>query len=442
MLYMPTTTNTSRPRMHRAVALAWLVACTAGLANAQVADAPAETTTASEEEALAALIGDAEETAAPAAFEPSLSLYGWSEFGAQRAWGGLNTTGLVGTDGMTFVTRTNLYIDAYPAPDARVLTELRFGLFPDGALDDDQKLIRTSASDLGSPYGGFGRLKWSGIVLERAQADWTPRDDFNVRAGLFLTPYGIWNVDHGAPTRITLTAPLFITLGLLPERQLGLEVFGTFAPLPWTIGYHLYVGNGRTWGSNDPTDDKAFGGRIFARTRQPIAFTLGASAYTGTYHRIDTAITLRPDGIDRVETTKIAMAEHALAFDVSADVGALRLRSEVLLRWVIYEDGKREVAGPGVFSSDAMHVGAYLMAAYQLPWWSLEPLAMIEWVRFPNIIAEDAVLPSVGLNIYFAPTMTLRVQYTYAHLYDSTGPERDLPQGYNHFFAARFIASY
>jgi len=399
--------------------------------------------------ALADLMESAEVAAVPEGFEPNLHLYGWSELGLQRAWGGLSSTGLVGADGATFLSRTNLYIDAYPAPNARVLTEIRLGLFPDGARDLNYNPINTTVTDLNSPYGGLALTKWSGIVLERAHADWTPSDAFNLRGGLFLTPYGIWNVDHGAPTRITLSPPAFISFGLLPERQLGVEAFGTFAVLPWTLGYHLYVSNGRTFSAtarnsvaNDPTDNKAVGGRFFARTRRPYPMTFGVSGYTGYYDAFSSQLTIRPDRVESVSTHIVEMREHAVAADVSVDLGKLRLRSEGVLRWVYYGQGRRELAGVSAYTADMLQFGAYLMAAYELPWYRIEPLAMIEVMRVPTILGEGALVYTFGLNFYLSPTMTIRTQYFYAQMVDFSGPPRDLVQSYNHFLNARFIASF
>ena len=45
------------------------------------------------------------------------------------------------------------------------------------------------------------------IILERAYIQWSKLDWLGVRVGQFLTPYGIWNVDHGTPTLITMFRP-------------------------------------------------------------------------------------------------------------------------------------------------------------------------------------------------------------------------------------------
>ncbi len=430
--------------LHEAVAR-----LTADMDAMQTERAQASDHEAIDDAALSVLIEDAETTAMAEGFEPDLHLYGWSEFGLQKAWGGLNETGLIGSDDVAFVTRTNLYIDATPAQNMRVLTEVRFGQFPNGARDQAYGYVDTTTTDLSSPYGGLATLEWSGILLERAHADWTPSDTFNLRAGLFLTPYGIWNVDHGAPTRITLTAPTFMSFGLLPERQLGVEMFGTTPSLPWTLGYHLYVSSGRNIsatsrhpGSSDTEGNKAIGGRVFARTRQPYPLTLGMSAFAGTFHVVNRQLTIRADRIESVKRELVDMTEYALTFDASADLGPLRLRSELVLHWVYYEDGKREHAGPSAFNADTLHVGAYIMAAYQLPWGGIEPFTMMEVMRMPTILGEGGVIPAAGINIYLSSHMTLRTQYSYVHLFDFSGTQRDLPQSYNHFLSARFIAAF
>ena len=54
---------------------------------------------------------------------------------------------------------------------------------------------------------GSDTVSWGSIILERAYIQWSKLDWLGVRVGQFLTPYGIWNVDHGTPTLITMFRP-------------------------------------------------------------------------------------------------------------------------------------------------------------------------------------------------------------------------------------------
>jgi hypothetical protein len=145
--------------------------------------------------------------------------------------------------------------------------------------------------------------------------------------------------------------------------------------LPWTLGYHLHVSNGRTVGQVDLTDNKAVGGRLFASTRDPFPIKLGLSGYWGTSE----------DGNHTVtggRTTTWAFTEYAVGADLSMDLGALRIRSELVINWTEYKEGKHATL-LGLMMADTMRLGTYLVVAYRLPWLGLEPLAMIEWLRYP-----------------------------------------------------------
>lgn len=380
--------------------------------------------------------------------EPAVRVYGFADVGLQRSWGTIAEIIPGGTTKTTFVLgNVNLYFDANPIPDWRFLTEVRLGLFPHGATarvaQGAAPAIDNTVGDDGSPNGGFTNIQWNGVLLERAHIDWTPRDELGLRAGWFLTPYGIWNVDHGTPTRIMVEAPLFITAEALPQRQLGLEAFGRFHALPWTIGYHLYVSNGRQPGQLDFSDQKAIGSRVWFQTRRPIPMTFGLSGYTGRYESVQKVIGLRPGGGFAVsENESIAFSDYAAAVDASLDIGELRLRAEGVSRWKFFEDGKRTSYLPGSFDADQNTFGAYLLAAYRLPWYGLEPLVQTEIFRFSLPLGEYALRPSIGLNIYFDPAVVLRFSYTYSRLFDIEGPERTLSFNYLHSLAARLSIAF
>ena len=398
-----------------------------------------------EQAALASLLADAQEESTPdASSEPQLRLYGFADVGLQRMWADPELADFAPeSNKTTFVLgNVNVYIDASPSKDVRFLAEVRFGLFPNGAQSRPKggynlgEVIDTSVSDPSAANLGFTNMRWAGVFPQRAHIDWTPSDLFNVRAGLFLTPYGIWNVDHGTPTRIMVSEPLFLAVQLIPSQLLGVEMFGTVQALPWTIGYHLHVSNGRTVGQLDFSDSKAVGGRIFVSTRNPFGLKLGLSGFVG-----DSQDVLGAAGNRRMV---MALTEHAISGDLSLDIGALRIRTEVVTSWTYYEDGKRAKV-IGLPLADSMRMGAYLLVAYQLPWYGIEPLLLCEFLRIPVPrvlpVGEGVVMPAVGLNVYFTESTMLRTQVAVAHGFDFTDHPIE-SKGFVYQFVSRLITAF
>ena len=394
--------------------------------------------------ALAELMSEAQEEAEAPSEDSFLRFYGFADVGIQRLWADKVISEISPeTDKLTFVLgNVNFYFDANPSEDFRFLAELRFGLFPDGAVARPKDgwgigpPTDTSVSDPSAANAFFTSLRWAGVVPERAHIDWTPSDVFNLRSGLFLTPYGIFNVDHGTPTRIMVSEPLFISSQLFPSRLIGLEAFGTLQFLPWTIGYHLHVSNGRTLSQVDFSDDKAIGGRLFISTRHPFVFKLGVSGYLGNSEEVEIELAMRD--------TVFELDEYCVSADLSIDVGKLRIRSEVVVNWVEFEEGRRRV-WLGIPLADVMHMGAYVVFAYELPWYRIEPLIMTEIIRAPVPrylpIGEGMIMPAVGVNVYFTDMTMLRTQVSIAHGFDlSSDPVT--PEGFLYQAVARLITAF
>jgi hypothetical protein len=396
------------------------------------------------DESLAAYITDADRDADHVSDESRLRIYGFADVGVQRLWADKSINEISPeTNKLTFVLgNVNVYFDANPSKDFRFLAEIRFGLFPDGSAPRPKGgwsfggATDTNVSDPSAANAFFTSVRWAGVSPERVHIDWTPSDAFNLRAGLFLTPYGIFNVDHGTPTRIMVSEPLFISSQLFPSQLIGVEAFGAFQFLPWTLGYHLHISNGRTLGQVDFSDSKAIGGRLFLSTRNPIPVKLGISVYAGDSEDVETSLSVR--------TTNFSFKEYALSGDVSIDVGSLRIRSEVVVNWSYFDDGHRRVWG-GTPLADVMHLGAYVVCAYQLPWYRIEPLIMAEFLRVPVPrlipIGEGLIVPSVGVNVYFTDTTMVRTQMSIAHGFDFlSNPVH--PDGFLYQAVARLITAF
>lgn len=393
--------------------------------------------------------GANDERAAELAEAPPFRLYGFADVGLQRAWGSLYDLGLGVTNETTFVLgNVNLFFDFQPEPVWRFLTEVRLTMFPGGSptLDfnsGELSHIEPSVIDASSPNSGFGVTRWSGIVLERAQIEWTPRDELNLRAGLFLTPYGIWNVDHGSPARIMIWEPAFITVGLMTERQIGVELFGRTHLLPWELGYSLYVSNGQ--GASevvDHDDDKAVGGRVVLSRTLPNPIQIGASFFHGSSEKVMQDLGVRPDGSFGLVRTMTERAYTTVAgADFSLDLGGFRLRTEALARWLVFQEGLRRLVF-GVPAADTFSVGGYVLGAYRFEGSWLEPFAVFEIVRIPLRVLEGVVLPGAGLNLHFTPAASLRFQYSYVRTVEFEGAPGGREALSLHSVASRLVLAF
>ncbi len=342
--------------------------------------------------------------------EPRLRFYGFMEVGGRAWW--TKTADDSGSAPPGFLLgNVNLYVDAQPAKTVRALTEVRLTPYPHRTLAPGSGFNTTDTTvyDESSATAG-NRVQWGGVVLERAQLEWNPRNEFRLTAGYFLTPYGIWNVDHGSPTLISSAMPLFFALEFFPTRQLGVQAAGLVFAGQWELGYHAYLSNGRSQAAVDYSKGKLVGGRVFATLDGPARVTLGASGA----HENDAEAELEISGFLPVtadETNRVQYLSGAV--DLSVDYQALRLRAEYVNRRTTYEDGERPEFGPGVYYADRFQWVTYGLAAYRLPRTIVEPYLYFE---AGNVATGPTYYqPSAGVNLYLRSAVRLKSQYLFIH---------------------------
>lgn len=405
------------------------------------------------EQEVAAVEQETESSAAVA--PPSLHIYGFAEVGLQKTWLGAQAAlnQVTPTTAPTFMLgNLNLYIDAQPGESWSALAELRFTNLPHGSefiCEKDTPCLRTTTEiyDFTNPGGGWNKIRWGGIVIERAHLQWRHSDLLTVRAGLFLTPFGIWNIDHGSPTLISLMLPEFEANELFPLRQVGVELLGSVLREPWQFGYFAYLSNGRTPGDVDYTTDKMVGGRVFARHTGRHHWMVGLSGLTGRYSDVQRVRSDTFVGGTSVRKELVAFREWAAGADLSLDVGALRVRTELAARTVEYERDKRDAffnLRGGIKSADRLEWDAYTLAAYHLPFWGLEPFLYFEVYRFPTPLSEGLMSPSVGLNVHFTAYAQLKVQYLRGIFLDelSDPTNRSARREDFHLFGSRLVLAF
>jgi len=355
-----------------------------------------------------------------------LSVYGFADFTYSHAFG---DQGFVGSPYSTFaVGNLNLYLGAELGQGFRSLAEIRFMYIPHGT----QGLTSTSRVDTSVPdYADASRpVRWGGIEIERAWIERTFHELLTLRVGQWLTPYGIWNVDHGSPVIIGVNRPYVIGESLFPERQTGIEAYGAFYLNATQFGYHLTLSNGR--GPIDAYQDldrnKAVGGRLFVKNDSALGVvTVGLSGYKGKY--TDRSKAYRTDeGGHLVVDDPITLEydEVGFAADVKWEKAGFLFQSEAMLQDVAYVDGGRPpdpglTGGPPGLVPDFRRLGFYALSGYRIPDWNLMPFLSGEYYRLGiHAIVPDAAALSMGLNYRPSPQVVLKAQLK--HIYFPTLP--------------------
>jgi hypothetical protein len=349
--------------------------------------------------------------------ERLLRIYGFADIGAKH----ISKSGNAYYDAQMpspftfFLGRLNLYFDSQPDPDFRFLAETRFTLYPNGNLgvnSNTGEVIRTSTatSDTSGP-NPYASVKWGGVILERVTLDWKRYDFFSVRVGMFLSPFGIYNVDHGTPTLISLLQPNYISAAWIPERQLGVQIFGSAFIDNWELGYAATAANGRSDGNFDIDDSKGFGGRLLVKRKGELRLQLGASGIYQPYRRDHEQFGLGADGQPTYQQTRVVDAKYlTVGADLSLDYRGLRIRSEFIYHKRDYSSGKHEpsLMTPGAYAPDLRGSDLFLVIAHR--WWKLEPFVHSELFLIAPINTENpkTFVGVLGLNLYLRSNVILK----------------------------------
>ena len=225
-------------------------------------------------------------------FEPTFKIYGFFDLNLYYHHGEKEDLayGLM-PDHLSFVVnRLNLYFSSQMSETLGALAEIRFTALPLGfeksfediLFDTPYERIDTRVID---PFTSE-EVRLGSIAIERVHLTWKPLDALGVIAGRFLTPYGIWNVDHGSPVRLSVLPPYYMVRELIPSAQTGVQFFGRVFPFTSTyLDYAVNLSNNRGPAGPvyDMEDNKALGLRLkgtFEETDFTVA--LGSYLYYGT----------------------------------------------------------------------------------------------------------------------------------------------------------------
>jgi hypothetical protein len=312
----------------------------------------------------------------------------------------------------------NLYMSKHLADRWSLLGEVRFMYLPNGGLNpaDNTRRLYTVVNDTTEVQRP---VRYGGITLERVHTDVEIHQWLALRFGVWLTPYGIWNIDHGAPTVIGIRRPYIVGEVLFPERQTGVLASGSEFVGPFRLSYALGVSNGR--GPLDEQRDldanKAITARAEVEWRGAATVKLGGSYYRGRY--TDTAVPTYDLGRgEAVSEILDQYDEQSFGADLQLDWEGVALRAEFARNERLYGKGVRQMTASGGLAPDQRRSGAYALLGYQTGFFGVMPYVeyqnyligdQLDLIEIRHIIAYHA-----GLNIRAWPRITWKAEYVRA----------------------------
>jgi hypothetical protein len=345
----------------------------------------------------------------------------------------------VNTKPQFLLQHLHLYFLSRMTDSLRFLTEIQFTYLPNGteiSFDSGTEVWNTAVSD---PYSQ-NELRLGGVVIHRAWFKWEPTQFFGIKAGCYLTPYGIWHVDHGSPVRLSILPPFennTITPAAirgkkpLPDSQLGIVVFGRLFPYKnLFFDYAFTVSNGRGPADTviDYDSNKGLGLQLkLTYSRPNVEIAAGGYGYFGEYSERKNSPSETGDGTYGA-SSEIAenFKEYVLETDLSVVLYGVRVQAEYIVNLTKYEKGGRPLetaVGGNAFQPDFTGNYVYGLVGYQLPLDRLlkdMPITVYFGSEFdmPRDYMEDFknFILWFGVNFKPSPYVTLKVEASRTHL--------------------------
>lgn len=310
----------------------------------------------------------------------------------------------------------NLFMDHQLSDSFRYMAEVRFSTLPHGSVTVVGTEISKQQNTVMDPTT-LKSNRWGSITIVRAYLEYKPMDYFAVRIGRFLTPYGIWNVDHATPVIIAGHTPNTMMIGLIPETQTGISIYGHVYPFAKIrLDYGLTLSNGRGPFDEilDLDNNKGLGFRVRFGWDGDYKFLIGTYLYMGDYTDSKYQLTSMEPVEFREEKTEW-YSEKAAAFDLLFELKGLRLQGEYVISSRVYHDQKR---GSNFFTQtplpDYYSQGLYVLVAYQLPFEQVDLRPYLMFDRFDLYDFSDDWEQDIltgGINWRFNPHVVLKIEY-------------------------------
>ena len=351
----------------------------------------------------------------------SLKLYGFGDVGYRQMLVPKDSPWLVylNRHPSLFVGHLNFYFDSQLAERWRALAEVRFTYLPQGGWRTSDG-VASHADTRKADYLDFTRdHPVGGLMIERAFIEYNAFSFLSVQAGQFLTPYGIWNVDHGSPVIIGVSPPYIVGARLLPDSQVGLLAHGKVGLVDdLELGYAVGLSNGRTdlIAYEDLDDNKAITGRLSLTYRGFGELTFGSTVYAGTTTDNTRAIYFEGSSPKSREDVHYQVEERSLALDLRLIKGDLQLQAEGIVNDRKFKEQGRPQLNAGL-APDRRNAGGYALVGYRTPLAGIMPYVKGEYSPDPSLqdigVDDNVVLFTGGLNFRPVPRVVLKGEYTY-----------------------------
>lgn len=226
-----------------------------------------------------------------------------------------------------------------------------------------------------NPANDTVRKSQGTLFVEQMYIEYHPATNWDVRAGRFLTPAGIWSIYHYPPYVPTQTSPLFYKV-IFPEVSDGILLRNSFTLFDSALDTHLFVANGSgNPGSTDRNQNKAVGVR--ANLGIINGLSLGASFYGEK---------------DNQDIRRSSYGAHLFY-----GYGNFRLQTEFAFRHNNTSGGINDRS-------------LYAQLSYDIKGWELA--ARADWYDKNDKVSKDARYRYTGaLNYHFAHNVVGKIEY-------------------------------
>lgn len=385
-----------------------------------------------------------------------MNIYGFFQMNFVKTWFEKDSMlGAYALENSSFNSNFNLFFSSQMTETLSFLGELAFFFSPHGEIKSFEvsgasgtvfERIDARVADPINPSSTGISFFDGGLSIERIHLTYSPKDWLNILVGRFLTPYGIWNIDHCAPLFLTAHLPYLQINRLVPLSQTGLQIYGKF--FPWERVYFDYAltlsnGQGPTESVFDLNENKGLGARLHLKLDfEKLTISGGTYAYHDKVTTDKKVIGFKgiSPGSDQkekflwMEREEVEVyKQYVLASDLKLEFFGILLQAEYVFKYTQYEvplllEAQR-LAMKGqnpldvLYSPDFISRAAYVLLAYRLPLSKiLGPVQVTPYFMFESSIVNDtlpmgdSLVFSGGLNVRPSPYVVLKAEYTYVAL--------------------------